>query len=413
MNKSPRTLIRFSMLFYLVWLLLPAVQTTLRAASGGLCVVLFGIGALLDTETLKKQWFSLFLRAAAAAVMPLVLMRFLGRGGTEPAGFYVQNAMLWFPLVFAGHVRTVGDPALWKNLHRVMWGAIVITLLTTIGWLFEGFTYGDIVYAYSRMLGNASEQPELQKLYMQRNIGGYGFIYAMVVSLPLVCVSIRRHTGKKRLALLALLGLQLLVIVLSQYTTALLFTAVIMFLQLTACVLHHLSRKKLSFGQSLLCALGMVLGAMLFLEQLLVLTVRITHSLEMHSVYLNLQQLIITLQGGAAESTNRLAYYQTAIEGIMRSPWMGSMLGGEKLLSMHSDLLDLLSGMGIICACVVPALIWLMGRGSLRGLLKHHDRVQVVLSLIVYVAVAAMGTVVYSCDIMAVCMVSTLFVLEG
>ena len=61
-------LIRASVWLYVIWLLLPAVQTTGRAMTGAACVGLFGLGVLLDWDTLKKQWFPLLLRAACAAV---------------------------------------------------------------------------------------------------------------------------------------------------------------------------------------------------------------------------------------------------------------------------------------------------------------------------------------------------------
>ena len=68
-------LIRWSILLYVIWLLLPAVQTTGRAMTGAACVGLFGLGVLLDAETLKKQWLPLLARAACAAVMPLLMRK--------------------------------------------------------------------------------------------------------------------------------------------------------------------------------------------------------------------------------------------------------------------------------------------------------------------------------------------------
>jgi len=95
-QKAPRlsaAVCNASMILYLVWLLLPAVQTTGRAAAGCLCVALFGFGVLLDLEYLKKQWMWMLARAACAAAMPLLLRVFLKRGGDHFAGFYVQQAM--------------------------------------------------------------------------------------------------------------------------------------------------------------------------------------------------------------------------------------------------------------------------------------------------------------------------------
>ena len=80
-------LMNASMLVYLFWLLLPAVQTTGRAATGAAAVALFGAGVLLDGTWLKAQGFSTLLRAVCAALMPLILRVFLARGGENGPAF--------------------------------------------------------------------------------------------------------------------------------------------------------------------------------------------------------------------------------------------------------------------------------------------------------------------------------------
>ena len=54
------TLVNLSMLLYMTWLLLPAVQTTLRAVTGVLAVGLFGVGAMLAGGTLggRIRWLA-------------------------------------------------------------------------------------------------------------------------------------------------------------------------------------------------------------------------------------------------------------------------------------------------------------------------------------------------------------------
>lgn len=97
------------MLLYLFWLLLPAVQTTGRAVTGAAAVALFGVGVLLDGSWLKAHGWRTLLRAVCAALMPVILRVFLARGGENGAGFYVQQAMFWFPVVFAGYARERDD----------------------------------------------------------------------------------------------------------------------------------------------------------------------------------------------------------------------------------------------------------------------------------------------------------------
>ena len=74
-------LMNASMLVYLFWLLLPAVQTTGHAVTGAAAVALFGAGVLLDGTWLRAHGWRTLLRAACAALMPVILRVFLARGG--------------------------------------------------------------------------------------------------------------------------------------------------------------------------------------------------------------------------------------------------------------------------------------------------------------------------------------------
>jgi len=413
LQKFSRQLIRLSMLAYVLWLM-PAVRTTGGAIAGAACILLFGLGVLMDVEALKKEWLHLLGRAACAALMPLFLIRFLNRGGEQPLGFYVQNAMMWFPLVFAGHVRSVGDKQLWKFLRHVLLGATVITLLTTIGWLIEGFFSGVYGSSYSRMLGNGdADLADYRKMLMLRNIGGYDFIYAMVISLPFSFIGMERSRGWRRWAFVLFIILQLAAIGLSEYTSALLCSGMILFVECAAALIRIISRKRVSAGASLLCGCLLLLVPVIFAKPLLTLLIQLSGQLELTFVTNNLNQVLTALQGGAISSSNRLSYYLTALEGIRQSPITGALFGGEKLLSYHSDIMDLISGTGILGACAAGVMFWLMGRGSLRGWKQHPCKWQLCTVYGALLLVSTLGTVVYSCDIMSVVMLGTLLVMES
>ena len=416
MKKNERSiqLIRASMWLYVIWLLLPAVQTTGRAMSGAACVGLFGLGVLLDGETLKKEWPLLLARAACAAAMPVLMRLFMDRGGTNFAGFYVQQAMFWFPLVYAGHVRTLGDKRLWKNLKRVLPAVIIITLCTTTGWLIEGmFLRGDKVYAYSRALGFAEPGNEaFLKELMLRNIGGYDFIYAMVAALPLVCIAIGQNHGKKRAAFMALIVLQTVTIVLSQYTYAMLYAAAILAVEVIALLARRISKGKLSMGQSLLAgALPLLIGFAL-MQPLAQLASAVCMELGLENFAFSFEQLSLALQGSATDENSRLSHYLVALEGIRQSPLFGDLFGGAQQMSYHSDVLDLLSGAGVLGAAAACGMVWLMGRGSLRGMKNHPQKAQILFSFAVILLIASLGTVVYSRDIPTVVMLGALCVLQ-
>lgn len=404
-----------SILLYLVWLMLPAVQTTGKAISGVATVCLFALGVLLDADTWKKDGLGLLARALCIAAMPLILFFFLGRGGDNLPSFYVQNGMFYFPLVFCGYARQRGDSRLWRWVKPVLLTVVTVTVLTTIFWLIEGmFFRGDTVYAYSRSLGTAEPGYEAYlKELMLKNIGGYDFVYAMVAALPLTILGIQYSKGWKRAAYTALLALQTLMIVLSQYTYAMLYAAVILAVEILAALLRWLSRGRVKMGLSLVLGLLPLLLVWFLRMPLLRLAQGIFAQAGLDSFAFSLEQLMIALEGGVTDENSRLVHYQQAVLGIRQSPLLGSLLGGEQLLSRHSDVLDALSGVGLVGSAVVCVMLWLMGRGSFRGVGNHPAKAQLCIVWLSVLVTATLGTVCYSREIMAVAALGTLLVLEG
>ena len=403
-----------SILLYIVWLMLPAVQATGHAATGVLAVALFCAGVLAGGPYTGRQWAWLLGSAACTALMPLILRVFLQRGSEHFLGYYVQQAMFWLPLVFVAYARMRGDRRLWRFVKWALLGCVILTTLTTIGWLIEGMLRGGRIYAYARSLGFAGEGREayLREL-MLRNIGGYDFIYAMVVALPLTCISVQRHKAWARAGFVALYAAQLAVIALSQYTYAMLFAAAITVMEVMALLMRKLSRGKMGMGASLLLGLVPLALAVLFMEPLVSLASGLCAQLGLTNFAHSFDQLLLVLRGEATEEAERFVHYQTALRGFAASPLVGGMFSSDKLLSLHSEVLDLLAGLGLLGTAAVSGMMALMGRGSLAGVTKSPDRAQLCVMAVTLFACALLGTVFYSRDILAVAALGTLLVLEG
>lgn len=403
-----------SILLYVVWLLLPAAQCAGRAMTGAAAVTLFGVGVVLDWERFRRGWLDLAARALCAALMPLLLRRFLSRGGSNLAGFYVQQAMFWFPLVYAGYARGQGDERLWRFLRAALLACVCVTVLTTIGWLIQGMLRGGRVYAYSRSLGYGGEGREayLREL-MLRNIGGYDFVYAMVICLPLTCLGIQRRRGRARAFFCALLAAQTVMIVLSQYTYAMLFCAAILAVEGVAALIRRASRGRIGLGKSLLLGVLPLLVGLLLLRPLAGLGARVCGDLGLTNFAHSFEQLLQALSGqGEAAADSRLAYYLEALRGFAASPLLGSLAGAPQRLSQHSEVLDLLSGVGLLGTAAFGGMVWVMGRGTLRGARKSPHLGQLCVMYAALFAVALLGTVFYSRDMCAVSALGTLLVLE-
>jgi hypothetical protein len=247
---------------------------------------------------------------------------------------------------------------------------------------------------------------------MLKNIGGYDFIYAMVAALPLVCIAIQQNQGKKRAAFIGLIVLQTVTIVLSQYTYAMLYAAAILAVEIIALLARRIAKGKLALGKSLLLgALPLLIGLAL-MQPLAQLASAICMELGLQNFAFSFEQLGLALQGSATDANSRLSHYLAAVDGIRQSPIFGDLLGGTQQISYHSDVLDLLSGAGLIGAVVFCGMMWVTGRGSLRGLGKSPYRAQILLSLTAVLVISLLGTVVYSRDIPTVVILGALCILE-
>ena len=404
-----------SILLYVIWLLLPAVQTTGGAITGAAAVALFALGALLDADTWKKDSLGLIARALCLAAMPLILFYLVGRGGDNLPAFLATNGMFFFPLVFCGYARQRGDRRLWRWLKPALLVTVTLTVLTSIFWLIEGmFFRGDTVYAYARSLGYGEPGFEAYlKELMLKNICGYDFVYAMVAALPLTILGIQHSRGGQRVGYTLLLMLQTVMIVLSQYTYAMMYAAVILVVEVLAALLRWLSRSRMKTGLSLLLGLLPLVMVWLLRMPLLRLATNLFAQAGLENFAFSLDQLMIALEGGVTDENSRLVHYQMAMDGIRQSPLLGSLIGGEQLLSRHSDVLDVLSGCGLLGSIAVGLMLWLMGRGSFRGFGQHPAKAQLCIVWLSVLVTACLGTVYYSRDIMAVAALGTLLVLEG
>jgi len=401
---------------YTVWLLLPAVQTTGGALAGCCCVALFGVGVLLDTAYLKRQWLDFLLRVLFAAVLPLILWFYLQRGGGLFWGYYGQQGMFWFPVLFCAYARTRGDKRLWRFVKITVLACVAITTLTTIGWLIQGILRGGRVYAYSRSLGSGEPGRDAYlKELMLRNIGGYDFVYATTLALPITCYAVFASRGWRRALFITLCAAQLVMVVLSQYTYALIFAVSIIMVEWLAAFIRFIARKlqrPLRVGPSLLWALFPLVLAFLLRLPLIAGLASFSESAGFQSIAHSLRLLLGALTGNITVDPSRLDFYRLPLEAWSRSPWIGLVAGGTSMLSQHSDILDLLAGVGLVGSIAVIGMIYGMGRGMLSGMKRHPAVPHFMLQGAILLGCALLGTVTYSRDIALLLCVGLLLGLE-
>ena len=418
MVRNPRSqwaadLCNMSMLLYMMWLLLPAAQAALHAVTGIATVALFGVGVLMDGKTLRLRPWRFLLRVLLAGALPMALYFLLDRGGGNLAGYAAQQGMFWFPLLWCAYAREMDDDRLYRWVKPMLILLILVTTLTTIGWLIQGLLRGGKVYAYARSLGSgAPDRAAYLRELMLRNIGGYDFIYATVLLLPVTLYAVGVSHGWKRIGFAAGYGLQLVMIGLSQYTYAILFAVAVTGLELFALLLRAIFRR-LRVGPSLAAA-GAALCAIWFFRMPLISWAQgLAKGFGFENAAYSLTQLNTLISGGVVDGGSRLSTYSVPLQGFLASPMIGSLAGGARALGMHSELLDLLSGIGLLGTAAFSLCVWLVGRGSEKGLRASPAYAQLVLQRLLMFACLVLGTVFYSREMSLVFCLSTALVLRG
>ena len=290
------------------------------------------------------------------------------------------------------------------------------TTLTTIGWLVQGLLRGDKVYAYARSLG--SGEPNRAKPTFEGTDAAVTSA-GMILSMP-ACLCCRLpSTQRLPRAAGSAAGFTVcstlpssLLVGLSQYTYAILFAVAITAMELLAALLRVIFRK-LSTGASLLWTVPFFAAIWLLRVPLISWAGNLAAGLGFENATYSLAQLLTMLMGGAVDSGSRLITYTTPLAGIAASPLTGALLNGVKVLGMHSDLLDLLSGMGILGTAAFGLGAWVIGRGSQKGIRHSPAFAQVVLQYVALFLCMALGTVFYSREIpLLLCLTGALLLRE-
>lgn len=248
-----------------------------------------------------------------------------------------QNMLFILPVI-VGYYFLYYRPENKSIFTGVIVLALLVTAVTTI--------IGLIRFPFAaRTLATIAESddPEIIK-YSWLNIGGYDFVYIVVLLYPILILA---HKLKKIKAITFWIAVVLIftLVVLSEYTTAL--------------ILITLSSVLYFMGKNLTARQLLLLGISFFILLFFLWPVFSKFLLWVAGLFNSetLNERLTALAGGItglenAES-NRLALYRTSLEGFMSSPVFGRILGAETTNGGHSFILDSLANYGIIGGIVL------------------------------------------------------------
>lgn len=240
------------------------------------------------------------------------------------ANFTLFNIMFPILLVASGGFAYMDKQSLYKYVILIT----IATCLTTIA--------GTYIYDYPCRELATPNNPELDLLYKSKNIGGYGFVYYLLLLIPILIKRIRENRSK--LDLIAL-GCSVFCIIRSEYTTALLvmfvtFCAVLFIISdnfLIRAGAVVISIAVLFFSEQILIWAGSFFGgSSYFVEQ------RINMMLDYNATG--------TADGDMAE---RQDLYMLSLMSFLSNPLFGGMFSFKTHVGGHSEILDFLGHSGL------------------------------------------------------------------
>lgn len=251
---------------------------------------------------------------------------------------YIINSIItWIPCIIAVLCYSQISLVSQKKLLQVALVAMAITSITTVLGL-------QIYPAASRELASATG--EVRSLYMSLNIGGFEFIYALTLSIPVIFWMINQTKGVLKLINVGILLSFLYCIYESAYTTALLIAILILVLLIYDTYSHL--RNIIIIG----CIIFLAMAGSGALSSIFMW---LSSTVESEYVSDRLLQIGLVLQGESIEnldtetSNERLLLMKNAWVGFFSSPLWGNNLitWNKNILSGHSLGLDILSSAGV------------------------------------------------------------------
>lgn len=240
-------------------------------------------------------------------------------------GFYIMNE----------------KPKLEGKLAWLILALFIIAVITTLIGLIR-FPFAARVLATI-----ASSDNEEMIQYQWNNIGGYEFIYAVVLLYPILIYAYKR----RKINLFFTLVIAVLIFVLllySEYATALLFFIVsssLFFLP------KDISNKGIIIFSSV-CLVFVVLFSSVFSDILLWLSKQFQSETLAH----RFEALAGGAEGIINSEDNRLELYQKSFNTFLQNPIFGCMLTRVSIIGGHSALLDTLANYGILG---ITLIIWM------------------------------------------------------
>jgi hypothetical protein len=239
--------------------------------------------------------------------------------------------LFWLPVIL-GYYFTQDTSRILDSYSKIIVLAIIVTMITTIVGCIEN-------PSAARDLAKANADDDYAIQYSMQNIGGYNFVYIMVLLYPVLILSYKL----KRIGTfftVAITVVIFLTVFYSEYTTALL-------LFLISSVLFF-TKRNLSFRGIVAITAFAVLFILLFSGFISDFLNWLSDVLESETFALRLKSLAGGAEGLEQSEDARLELYRMSWNSFFGHPLFGTIFEGRRTDGGHSFILDNLGCYGLL-----------------------------------------------------------------
>lgn len=248
---------------------------------------------------------------------------------------WAYSVLLWLvPLIIGYYFTRYKKKDIGSVSKTIVIAFIITTITTCVGLIQHPFA--------ARVLATiSSSQDENAILYNWKNIGGYDFVYFLVLLYPILILAYKQ---KKVNSFFTVIGTMMIfaTVILSEYATALLLimcTSILFFCK------RDLNRQSVY--------ILLIVSALLLVfckDYISHLLTYIAESIGSETI----SERFLALAGGSdtlkSFDDNRIELYQRSLNTFLANPILGTFLSGNNLIGGHSFILDTLAQFGLLGA---------------------------------------------------------------
>ncbi len=391
-KKSKYSYLFISSVIVVVYILLPVTRILPNFVKAGVVIIssCFGLLGLYNVYARTRTFYKIVLIILLVLLLNLII--YLGVYKHYSNIQFLSRYMVMFTFwlsIFWGYgycQRNENHKLELKRIQNLIVLLLIITATTTIIGTF-------LFHEASRSL--ASGDIESNRIYQAYNIGGYGFIYCLVLTIPYLIFRIK--TDRSILYILILV-LFVICIISSSYMLAILLSlyAVI------SCLffIQKEGKQKILILLLLLLIIIPILFILFSDNQFWDLLLSIVDdNPTLYERTLNLKYLFIYRQQ-VGDLNFRSYLYKISWQAFLQNPWLGN-IGNKTVASLgyHSEILDLLGGTGLLGGGFAFLIILNIVKVYNRAISKKRIASYYTIMCTILLIIASLNTIISSLEL--------------